>query len=126
MLPVAASLVEDASAGGDRLHEHEPPEAFALLAYDDVDLALTYDYNLAPASPGPTLRPDAVDHRVGTRGAVPTKHRRRARATSPWKRPWIVNSRNTADEDVVRISRRSPASSRRSRTARTVSSSCRT
>ena len=31
-----------------RVHEHEPAEAFALLAADDVDLALVYDYNLAP------------------------------------------------------------------------------
>src|SRR4051794_1307438 len=30
--------------------EHEPPEALDLLARDDVDLTLTYDYNLAPAS----------------------------------------------------------------------------
>src|SRR3954454_20368626 len=33
-----------------RVHEHEPPEALDLLARDDVDLALAYDYNLAPAS----------------------------------------------------------------------------
>ena len=31
------------------IHEHEPAEAFALLRTDDVDLALTYDYDLAPA-----------------------------------------------------------------------------
>ena len=34
------------------ISEYEPIEAFALLADDDLDLALTYDYNLAPASPG--------------------------------------------------------------------------
>ena len=32
------------------IHEHEPAEALQLLAADDVDLALTYDYNLAPAA----------------------------------------------------------------------------
>src|SRR5579862_8447053 len=31
-----------------RLFEHEPAEALALLAADEIDLALTYDYNLAP------------------------------------------------------------------------------
>ena len=31
-----------------RVYEHEPAEAFALLAADDVDLALVYDYDLAP------------------------------------------------------------------------------
>jgi hypothetical protein len=37
------------------VHEHEPAEALALLASDDVDLALTYDCNLAPASADTTL-----------------------------------------------------------------------
>ena len=33
-----------------RIHEHEPTEALDLLGRDDIDLALIYDYNLAPAS----------------------------------------------------------------------------
>lgn len=33
-----------------RVHEYEPAEALDLLARDDVDLALVYDYTLAPAS----------------------------------------------------------------------------
>ena len=37
------------------ISEYEPIEAFALLTDDDLDVALTYDYNLAPASPGPAL-----------------------------------------------------------------------
>ena len=37
------------------ISEYEPIEAFALLTDDDLDLALTYDYNLAPASAGPVL-----------------------------------------------------------------------
>ena len=36
------------------IHEHEPAECLALLASDDIDLALTYDYNLAPGD----LRPE--------------------------------------------------------------------
>ena len=41
------------------IHEYEPEEALALLTDDDLDLALTYDYNLVPASLGPrfTARP---------------------------------------------------------------------
>src|SRR6478735_12472843 len=31
-----------------RVHEYEPLEAFDLLARDEVDIALTYDYTLAP------------------------------------------------------------------------------
>ena len=38
----------DASRVELQVREHEPPEAMALLADDDVDLALIYDYNLAP------------------------------------------------------------------------------
>lgn len=34
---------------------YEPIEAFRLLTDDDLDLALTYDYILAPAAPGPLL-----------------------------------------------------------------------
>ena len=39
-----------------QIHEHEPAEAFALLATDDIDLALTYDYNLAPAPARGTVK----------------------------------------------------------------------
>ena len=31
-----------------RIHEYEPLEAIDLLRRDEVDLALAYDYNLAP------------------------------------------------------------------------------
>jgi DNA-binding transcriptional LysR family regulator len=35
--------------------EYEPIEAFELPVNDDLDLAITYDYNLAPASPDAVL-----------------------------------------------------------------------
>ncbi len=38
-----------------QVNEYEPIEAFELLADDDLDLALTYDYNLAPAPTDNTL-----------------------------------------------------------------------
>jgi DNA-binding transcriptional LysR family regulator len=79
---------------------NEPVEALDLLARDDVDLALTYDYTLAPAS-------WRSEHQVvglwadAWGLAVPR--------TSPAQsladvrdQPFIVNSRHTADEDVVR------------------------
>jgi DNA-binding transcriptional LysR family regulator len=87
------------------VNEYEPLEAFALLADDDLDLALTYDYNLAPASPASTLSAvplwttswglgvPAADVASGVSGAD-------LNAWSDY--PWIVNSRNTADEDAVR------------------------
>jgi len=39
------------------INEYEPLEAFDLLVDDDLDLAITYDYNLAPAAPDPVLEP---------------------------------------------------------------------
>jgi DNA-binding transcriptional LysR family regulator len=80
-----------------QIFEHEPSEAFALLDTDDVDLALIYDYNLAP------LRfPDRYETRplwtLPWSLAVPTG----LTMAEAWHTDWIVNSRNTADEEVAR------------------------
>jgi DNA-binding transcriptional LysR family regulator len=83
-----------------RVHEYEPVEALDLLARDDVDLALTYDYNLAPAA-------WRSDHQVTPLWeiewglGVPASRQRLAFAAYADK-DWIVNSRHTADEDVLR------------------------
>ena len=55
LLPAIADLADSHPGVRVEIHEYEPIEAFALLADDDVDLALTYDYNLAPACPGTVL-----------------------------------------------------------------------
>ena len=52
LVPVIAALAETHPAVELQIREHEPPEAMALLADDDVDLALVYDYNLAPRAFG--------------------------------------------------------------------------
>src|SRR5687767_1773733 len=57
LLPIAADLAVRHPRVRLLIHEHEPAEAFALLASDDVDLALTYDYNLAPAPFDRTVEP---------------------------------------------------------------------
>jgi len=100
LLPIVAEL----AAGHPRvrilIHEHEPFEAFALLATDDVDLALTYDYNLAPAAFDPSLeaRPLwSVPWSLAVPAAVTVNE-----FAGFHGHDWIVNSRNTADEDVVR------------------------
>ena len=83
-----------------RAHEYEPVEALELLARDDVDLAITYDYNLAPAS-------WRSDHEVMPLWetewglGVPTSHQR-SPFTAYADHDWIVNSRHTADEEVLR------------------------
>src|SRR6202171_1851237 len=55
LLPVMADLSEAYPRVEVVISEYEPVEAFALLTDDDLDLALTYDYDLAPASPGAVL-----------------------------------------------------------------------
>src|SRR5215207_1231263 len=56
LLPVVPDLCDTHPGVQVLIHEYEPIEALGLLARDDVDLALVYDYNLAPLS----LPPDVV------------------------------------------------------------------
>lgn len=88
-----------------QVHEYEPREALDLLGRDEVDLVLTYDYDLAPAAVDDTLETAplwSVEWGLGVPAGTPDD----ASATATFARhrdiPWIVNSRNTADEDVVR------------------------
>jgi DNA-binding transcriptional LysR family regulator len=100
LLPVIDDLAERHPGVEVRLREHEPPEALDLLAGNDVDLALTYDYNLAPASWRADQHVTPLWHAEWGLG-VPS-----ARAKEPFAAfadaDWIVNSRNTADEVVLR------------------------
>ena len=83
-----------------RIHEYEPLESLDLLARDDVDLALVYDYDLAPAEwrAGPRVSPRGdLEWGIG----VPTADRHLELADLA-DRDWIVNSRHTADEDALR------------------------
>jgi len=107
LLPVRANLAVRHPKVRLRIHEHEPAEAFQLLATDAVDLVLTYDYNLAPAPVARTLQVQplwsaawdlAVPAPLAPLPAATTS----AAFTRFRDHPWIVNSRNTADEDVVR------------------------
>ncbi len=106
LLPVAADLARTHPRVRPVFHEHEPFEAFALLAADDVDLALVYDYDLAPAPFDSTVEPTPL-WTVPWGLAVPADTGP-AGPTAPAvfgglrDRAWIVNSRNTADEQVVR------------------------
>ena len=108
LFPVTAELTDTNPDVRVRIYEYEPLEAFELLEIDELDLALTYDYNLAPAAPRPRLHftqlwsvrwglgvPAGPADRGPTTGALDVV---RTFASSPW----IVNSRNTADEDAVR------------------------
>ena len=101
LLPIVADLAQRYPGVEVVISEYEPIEAFSLLSADDLDLALTYDYNLAPASPGPEL--DTVPlWSIGWGLGVPAGTARDADLAAFAGATWIVNSRNTADETAVR------------------------
>lgn len=100
LLPVMDELARTHPGVELRIREHEPPEMFDLLARDDIDLALTYDYDLAPAA-------WRADHEVTPLWevewglALPAEESLLPLASYA-DRDWVVNSRHTADEEVVR------------------------
>jgi DNA-binding transcriptional LysR family regulator len=102
LLPLLEELSARLPAVDVVISEYEPIEAFRQLSDDDLDLALTYDYNLAPASPGPVL--ETVPLWCAAWGlGVPTDAPDGPADVAAYSRhTWIVNSRNTADEDAVR------------------------
>ncbi|WP_340536770.1 LysR family transcriptional regulator [Nocardioides sp. GXZ039] len=107
LLPAIADLADTHPDVRVRIEEFEPLEAFERLARDDLDLALVYDYSLAPAAwpvdvePMPLWTaewglgaPVGDPALTGTAVDVVAAHA---------ERTWITNSRNTADEEAVRV-----------------------
>ena len=107
LLPVARILAGQQPQVRLHLHEHEPAEALGLLAADEVDLALTYDYTLAPAGFDRGLAVQPLGSTRWSLGTPSAPGRGRGTALEVFSRyrdhDWIVNSRNTADEEVVRV-----------------------
>ena len=100
LLPAIDDLAHTHPGLQVQVHEHEPLESFDLLTRDAVDLALVYDYDLAPVSWSRDHEATAL-WQVGWGVGVPSGERRVPFAALA-DRDWIVNSRNTADEEVVR------------------------
>lgn len=112
LMPIVADFADEHPRVRLTIREHEPTEALELLDADAVDLALVYDYDLAPSAitpPAPAVVrgplwearwglgvPDdeAADDVAGPSAAVVDAYR---------GHDWIGNSRNQADEDVVRL-----------------------
>lgn len=104
-------IVEEASAAHPELRivvlEHGPDAALELLHADRVDLALTYDYDLAPLAPEPAL--DVTPLRTRRWGiAVPEHDAPLMELSAPElfrafaDRDWIGNSRNDVDARMLR------------------------
>ncbi len=106
VLPVVRTLAAQQPEVRLHIHEHEPAEALALLAADEVDLALTYDYNLAPAKYDRGLASQPLGGTRWSLGVPSALGRGRGTAAEVFGRfrddDWIVNSRHTADDEVVR------------------------
>ena len=102
LLPIVAHLAETYPKVEIVVSEYEPIEAFALVTDDDLDLALTYDYNLAPASPGPVLQTEALWSITWGLAVPDDAPDGPADIAAYADQAWIVNSRNTADETAVR------------------------
>lgn len=106
LVPVAAHLAEQYPAVRLHIHEHEPAEALALLSSDALDLALIYEYNLAPAAIDTTLTHWPLWTTAWSlgvpRAAAPVKGDAAAVFGRFRDSDWIVNSRSTADEQAVR------------------------
>ena len=108
LLPVVSTLATDHPAVRVIVAEHEPAEALGLLTDDEVDLALTYDYDLAPASLDRTVEAVPLWSTAWSLG-VPSEVAYEATGNAPsivarfHRHDWIVNSRNIADEQVVRV-----------------------
>ena len=108
LVPIAHRLAAEHPAVALRVHEHEPAEAFAALGTDEVDLALIYDYDLAPVAADAAQRRTPLwsarwDLAVPAALAPPADAGDAAAVFARYAdADWIVNSRNTADERVVR------------------------
>lgn len=106
LLPIMADLAARHPDVRVHISEYEPLEMIDLLASDDIDLALTYDYNLAPIAFDRTVEYTPLWSTTWSLG-VPADHPPLRGSLAVFghyrSHDWIVNSRNTADEQVVRI-----------------------
>lgn len=106
LMPVTALLAKNHPAVRVRIHEHEPDEALELLAADKIDLALTYDFNLAPEKPDRSLEARPLWSVPWALGVPADDSDADAPSPQVFQRyrdaEWIVNSRGNADELVVR------------------------
>ena len=107
VLPVVRLLSQRHPAVLLAIREHEPDEALGLLSGDAVDLALTYDYNLAPARFDRGLVAQPLGPRRWALGTPAGPGRGRGTSPEVFRRlagqDWIVNSRGGADEEVIRV-----------------------
>ncbi|MBW4094799.1 MAG: LysR family transcriptional regulator [Acidobacteria bacterium] len=105
LMPIIAQLSDTHPNLSIVVQESEPAEAQALLLAGEVDLALTYDYNLAPDPTDPAFDVVPVGRAPWGLG-VPSQLALGGGTTAIFMAfrdaDWIGNSRNGADEVVLR------------------------
>lgn len=107
LLPIIDDLAISHPRVSVVLNEAEPDEARASLVAGRIDLALTYDYTLAPAAAHAGLITIAMWETPWSLG-VPTTSKTNGKLTAPdifalyRDSEWIGNPRNVAGELVVR------------------------
>jgi DNA-binding transcriptional LysR family regulator len=106
LLPIIAGLTVSHPRIRVLVREHEPAETLELLATDQVDLGLTYDHNLSPVRFDPAIRPIPLWTArwwLAVPADAPADGRTSAEVFASCRGfDWIGNSRNTADEVVIR------------------------
>ena len=106
LLPVITGLAASHPRVRVLIREHEPAEVLALLAADQADLGLTYDYNLAPAAGNPAVNSTPLwtaRWGLGVPAGEPAGDGTTIEVFARFGgHDWIGNSRNAADEDVIR------------------------
>jgi DNA-binding transcriptional LysR family regulator len=108
LVPIAAELARTHPRVRVVIHELEPDEAREALLADRVDLALVYDYDLAPATVDRLIEVRPLGHTLlGL--AVPAEAAPEADLPAPElfarfsRRAWIGNPRNPAEERLLRV-----------------------
>jgi DNA-binding transcriptional LysR family regulator len=106
LMPAVRVLAEEHPGVHVQILEHEPAECLDLLASDDIDLAMTYQFDLAPASFDATLEPVPLweaDWGLGVPASDPAVPGTAVTVLGAYRdSDWIVNSRNDSDLEAVR------------------------
>ncbi|WP_285650890.1 LysR family transcriptional regulator [Actinomycetospora sp. NBRC 106375] len=108
LLPTVEALARTHPQVRLTIREYEPAEAHAMLVADQIDLALTYDYDLAPAVLDPDLTATSLwstswGLAVPAAEVAPEGYENALAVVDAFRgQPWIGNSRNQADEQVLR------------------------
>ncbi|MDL5157978.1 LysR family transcriptional regulator [Actinomycetospora termitidis] len=112
LMPIVAEFATRHPGVRLTFREHEPTEALGLLEADAVDLALVYDYDLAPSAvpiPASAHVGEVLWEARWGLGVPDDGSPAPSADTSPGvlaayaDREWIGNSRNSADEEVLRL-----------------------